>query len=70
MSVTVLIICTQELHLYAAEKMIEKLEPPLQRCSPNANLTQWLNSVRLSWNAIDSILSLKSQSERVFKARL
>ena len=60
---------TQELHLYAAEKMMEKLEPPLQKDNPNANLAQWLNHVRLSQNTIDSILSLRSQSERVLKAR-
>ena len=59
----------QELHLYATEKVIEKLEPPLQKDNPNANLAQWLNHVRLSQNTIDSILSLRSQSKRVIKAR-
>ena len=54
----------QELHLYATEKVIEKLEPPLQKdINPNQNLAQWLNHVRLSHNVIDSILNLKSQSE-------
>lgn len=60
----------QELHLYAAEKMIDKLEPPLQKDNPNPNLAQWLNHVRLSQNAIDSILSLKSRTERALAARL
>lgn len=55
--------------MYAAEKMMEKLEPPLQKDNPNPNLAQWLNHVRLSQNTIDSILSLRSQSERVLKAR-
>ena len=59
----------KELHLFAAEKMIEKLEPPLQKDNPNPNLVQWLNHVRLSQNTIDSILSLRFQSERVLKAR-
>ena len=53
----------------AAMKVIEKLEPPLQKDNPNPNLTQWLNYTRLSRNAIDSILSLSSQSEMVLKAR-
>ena len=53
--------------MYAAEKMMEKLEPPLQKDNPNPNLAQWLNHVRLSQNTIDSILSLRSQSERVLK---
>ena len=59
----------QELHLYAVEKVIEKLEPPLQKDSTNANLTQWLNHVRLSQNTIDLVLSLRSQNKRVIKAR-
>ena len=59
----------QELHLYAAEKVIEKLEPPLQKDNPNANLAQWLNHVRLSQNTIDLVLSLRSQNKRVIKAR-
>ena len=55
--------------MYATEKMMEKLEPPLQKDNPNANLSQWLNHLRLSQNTIDSILSLRSQSERVLTAR-
>jgi hypothetical protein len=44
-------------------------EPPLQKDNPNPNLTQWLNHIRLSRNAIESILELKSSSELVLKAR-
>ena len=55
--------------MYAAEKVIEKLEPPLQKDNPNANLAQWLNHVRLSQNTIDLVLSLRSQNKRVIKAR-
>ena len=55
--------------MYATEKMMEKLEPPLQKDNPNANLSQWLNHLRLSQNTIDSILSLRSQSELVLTAR-
>ena len=59
----------QELHLNAAMKVIELREPPLQKDNPNPNLTQWLNHIRLSRNAIESILGLKSSSELVLKAR-
>ena len=55
--------------MYAAEKVIEKLEPPLQKDNPNANLAQWLNYFRLSQNTIDLVLSLRSQNKRVIKAR-
>lgn len=68
-----IIICLsyiKELQLYAAEKMIEKLEPPLQKDNPNPNLVQWLNNIRLSQNTIESILNLKPQTERVLKSRL
>jgi hypothetical protein len=43
---------------------MEKLEPPLQKgINPNQNLAQWLDHVRLSQNAIDSIINLRSQSD-------
>ena len=64
-----LLFMIKELHLYAAERLIEKLEPPLQKDSPNQNLAQWLNHIRLSQNTIHSILNLKSRNERVVKAR-
>ena len=57
------------LHLYAAEKMVDTLEPPLQKDDPYPNLSQWLNRVRLSQNAIESILSLRSQSDHIIKTR-
>ena len=59
----------QELHLNAAMKVMKLREPPLQKENPNPNLTQWLNYIRLSRNAIESILGLKSSSELVLKAR-
>lgn len=59
----------QELHLNAAMKVMDLREPPLQKDNPNPNLTQWLNHIRLSRSAIESILELKSSSELVLKAR-
>jgi hypothetical protein len=59
----------QVLHLYAAEKVIEKLEPPLQKDNPNPNLAQWLNHIRLSQNTIDLILSLRPKNDRIIKTR-
>ena len=53
----------------AAMKVMDLHEPPLQKDNPNPNLTQWLNHIRLSQNAIESILGLKSSSELVLKAR-
>ena len=55
--------------MYAAEKMMEALEPPLHKDNPNPNLALWINRIRLSQNTIDSILSIKSDSERVIKTR-
>ena len=69
----VVIVCIltslQELHLNAAMKVMDLREPPLQKDNPNPNLTQWLNHIRLSRSAIESILELKSSSELVLKAR-
>ena len=59
----------QELHLNAAMKVMDLHEPPLKKDDPNPNLTQWLNHIRLSRNAIESILGLKSSSELVLKSR-
>lgn len=53
----------------AAMKVIELREPPLQKDNPNPNLAQWLNYIRHSQNAINSILSLKSRSETLPKTR-
>ena len=56
--------------MYAAFKVMEnRLEPPLHKSNPFLNLAQWLNYFRLSQNTIDSILSLKSDSEISIKAR-
>jgi len=55
------------LHLYAVDHALRSLEPPLGKKETEdkekATLTQWLNKLRLSQNAVDSILSLPSQSE-------
>lgn len=55
--------------MFAAVKVMEKLEPPLKKDNPNPNLTEWLNYIRRSQNAITSILSLKSSSEMAQQAR-
>ena len=59
----------QELHLNAAMKVMDMREPPLQKDDPNPNLTQWLNHIRLSRTAIESILGLKCSSEMILKVR-
>jgi len=55
------------LHLYAVDHTLRNLKPPLSKKETEdkekAILTQWLNQVRLSQNAINAILSLPSQSE-------
>ena len=55
------------LHLYAVDHALRSLEPPLGKKETEdkekATLMQWLNQLRLSQNAVDSILSLPSQSE-------
>ena len=57
----------QMLHLYAVDNALRSLETPLGKKETEdkekATLTQWLNKLRLSQNAVDSILSLPSQSE-------
>ena len=61
------------LHVYAVDHALGSLEPPLSKKETEdkakATLTQWLNQLRLSQNAIDSILSLPSQSKLISKAR-
>jgi len=63
----------QLLHLYAVDHALEILEPPLDKKETEdkekATLTHWLNQVRLSQNAINSILSLPSQSELTNRVR-
>ena len=57
------------LHLYAVEIMLTKLEPPMERDKLAEHLLPWLNDLRLSHNAIDSILSLPPYNEVLERAR-
>ena len=62
------------LHLYAVEKILSGLEPPIKakRESPyseDQSLRVWLNSVREMSNAIESTLSLPSQHPIALTAR-
>ena len=63
----------QMLHLYAVDHALGSREPPLKKKDSEdkekATLTQWLNQLRLSQNAINSILSLPSESELTKRAR-
>jgi len=61
------------LHLYAVDRALGSLEPPLGKKDTEekekTTLTQWLNKLRLSQNTINSILSLPSTSELTDRAR-
>ena len=62
------------LHLYAVEKILSGLEPPIKpkRVSPysdDQSLRVWLNTLRELSNAIESTLSLSSQHPIAHKAR-
>ena len=63
----------QMLHLYAVDHALGSREPPLGKkdseAKEKATLTQWLNQLRLSQSAINSILSLPSESELTKRAR-
>lgn len=59
----------QELHLYAAIKVMDKLEPPLEKVDPNPNLNKWLDDIKLSQSIVDSILSLNTHTDSAVKAR-
>ena len=61
------------LHLYAVDHALGSLEPPLEKKDSEdkekATLTQWLNQLRLSQNAINSILSLTSENKLTKRTR-
>ena len=59
----------QMLHLFGLEKVFDWLEPPLRKDDPTQNLISWLNNIRLSQTAIQSILSLGSPSNLRAKLR-
>ena len=61
------------LHLYAVDQALGSLELPLSKKEAEdkekKTLTQWLDKCRVSQNAINSILSLPSQSQLAKSAR-
>ena len=63
----------QVLHLHAVNHALGSLEPPLDKKDledkEKGVLASWLNQLRLSQNAIDSILNLPAQSELANRAR-
>ena len=63
----------QVLHLHAVNHALGRLNPPLSKNESEDKekdvLTSWLSKLRLSQNAIDSILNLPSQTELANRAR-
>ena len=59
----------QTLHLQAVERTLDDLVPPLDKDNPAASLTPWLKDVRMSQNAITSVISLPSQNSMRVNAR-
>ena len=62
------------LHLYAMEKILSGLEPPIKPkrvsvYSDDQSLRVWLNKLREASNAIESTLSLSSQQPIALRAR-
>lgn len=56
--------------MYAAKKVLVKLNPPLKKDDPAPALIQWLSYVRLSQSVIDSIVAMDSQSKLMEETRL
>ena len=62
------------LHLYAMDKILSGLEPPIKpkrvsEYSDDQLLRVWLNKLREASNAIESTLSLSSQQPIALRAR-
>ena len=57
------------LHQFAAVKALDDLKPPLRKDNITDHLTPWLNDLRLSRNAIDTILSLPPCNATLENAR-
>ena len=62
------------LHLYAVEKILSELNPPIKvkrdsKYTPEQSLSVWLKSIREMTNAIESTLSLPSQHTTAVKSR-
>lgn len=51
------------------EKVLEELKPPLDKDKLAEHLLPWLNDLRLSQNAIDTILSFSPRNTMVDKLR-
>lgn len=51
------------------EKVLEELKPPLDKDKLAEHLLPWLNDLRLSQNAIDTILSFSPHNTMVDKLR-
>ena len=64
----------QMLHLYAVERILSDLNPPIDvtrvsEYSPEQSLRVWLKSLREMSNAIESTLSLHSHHPIAFRSR-
>ena len=64
----------QMLHLYAVERILSDLKPPIDAkrksgFSPERSLRVWLKSLREMSNAIESTLSLPSDHPIAFRSR-
>ena len=57
------------LHLFAVEKALDDLKPPMEANEVAEHLLPWLNDLRLSQNAIDTILSLPPRNTMLENAR-
>lgn len=58
------------IHLFAVDKALEALKPPMEKDKLAEHLLPWLNDLRLSRNAIDTILSLPPYNAVLENARL
>ena len=52
------------------DKLLDDLQPPLNKDQLNKNLVPWLNDLRMCQNTVNSILSLTSQSQWVENLKL
>ena len=59
----------QVLHLFAVDKALDDLKPPMGANKVAQHLLPWLNDLRLSQNAIDTILSLPPRNKMLENAR-
>ena len=64
-----LFLSPQVLHLFAVDKALDDLKPPMGENKVAEHLLPWLNDLRLSQNAIDTILSLPPRNKMLENAR-